>query len=192
MTTPGAPTPTTPVSPIPAISPIPPIAAPNAATAPSAAGSGSSPGALGSPQPSGRLDTLFGGLRRSPVTRAPGGKLGGVCAGVAEHLGIAPGIVRLVAVVAAFAGVGIPLYLLAWLLLPDRSGRLHLERAVRTGGSSLVLLVVTVLALLPDDHFHGAAWVAPVGLLVVLAVRKARTRAGARPAASTPVDTVTR
>jgi phage shock protein C len=168
------------MSPIPPMGPTAPPSAPSAPT---------SPGATHS---TGRMDSLFDGLRRSPVTRSPQGKVGGVCAGVAERFAIAPGVVRLVAVIAAFTGVGVPLYLLAWLLLPHRSGRVHLERAIRSGGASLVLLVVTVLALMPDefdDHFHGVAWVALVSVLVVLAARKLRART--RPA-STPMDTLSR
>jgi signal transduction histidine kinase len=54
-------------------------------------------------------------LRRDPQHRM----LGGVCAGLARHLGVDPIIVRVAFVAAATAGgVGIAIYLLAWVFLP--------------------------------------------------------------------------
>src|SRR5215470_14193596 len=45
--------------------------------------------------------------------------LGGVCAGLARHIGIDPIIVRVAFVAAATAGgVGVAIYLLAWVFLP--------------------------------------------------------------------------
>ena len=46
--------------------------------------------------------------------------LGGVCGAVADRTGIDVGIVRLIAVLlSVFGGVAIPVYLAAWLLLPE-------------------------------------------------------------------------
>src|SRR6185295_9075810 len=54
-------------------------------------------------------------LRRDPQHRM----LGGVCAGLARHLGVDPIIVRIAFVAAAMAGgVGVAIYLLAWVVLP--------------------------------------------------------------------------
>ena len=54
-------------------------------------------------------------LRRDPQHRM----LGGVCAGLARHLGVDPIIVRIAFVAAAMAGgVGVAIYLLAWVFLP--------------------------------------------------------------------------
>lgn len=128
------------------------------------------------PAPS-AMHRFFDGLHRSPLVRAPGGKLGGVCAGLAERLGVSTRVTRVIAVVALFTGIGLPAYLLAWLLLPDSTGRVHLERALRGGGaSSIALLVATVLALLPGDHHHhdgsGIAWVVLVAVVVTAVVRR--------------------
>ncbi|MEZ5167769.1 MAG: PspC domain-containing protein [Acidimicrobiales bacterium] len=46
----------------------------------------------------------------------------GVCAGIARRVGVDPPIVRIAAIVLAVTGVGIPLYLLAWVVLPDDNG----------------------------------------------------------------------
>jgi phage shock protein PspC (stress-responsive transcriptional regulator) len=62
------------------------------------------------------------------MPRVPGW-IGGVAAGIAARLGIDPVIVR--GVLLVFALFGAPAFLLygaAWLLLPDTSGRIHLER----------------------------------------------------------------
>jgi phage shock protein PspC (stress-responsive transcriptional regulator) len=62
------------------------------------------------------------------VPRVPGW-IGGVAAGIGARLGIDPVIVR--GVLLVFALFGAPAFLLygaAWLLLPDTSGRIHLER----------------------------------------------------------------
>jgi signal transduction histidine kinase len=49
--------------------------------------------------------------------------LGGVCAGLARHIGIDPLIVRVAFVAAATAGgVGVAIYLLAWVFLPAGDG----------------------------------------------------------------------
>jgi len=45
--------------------------------------------------------------------------LGGVCGGIAEHLGIDPVLIRLLWVVVTFAwGFGILLYIIAWIIIP--------------------------------------------------------------------------
>ncbi|MBT1278983.1 PspC domain-containing protein [Thermoanaerobacter sp. CM-CNRG TB177] len=46
--------------------------------------------------------------------------IGGVCGGIAEHLGTDPTVVRLIwAVTTLFWGTGIILYLLAWAVIPE-------------------------------------------------------------------------
>jgi phage shock protein C len=50
------------------------------------------------------------------------GMLGGVCAGVADYLGIDVTLVRLLAVVGAVLGLGslVIAYVVAWILVPQR------------------------------------------------------------------------
>src|SRR5271167_4926552 len=55
-------------------------------------------------------------LERSVTDR----KLGGVCAGVGEYLGIDVAIVRVLAVISVlFYGIGLFAYLVAWLVIPE-------------------------------------------------------------------------
>ncbi len=45
--------------------------------------------------------------------------LAGVCGGIAEYLEIDPILVRLVFLALLFSGVGVLLYLVAWILIPE-------------------------------------------------------------------------
>jgi phage shock protein PspC (stress-responsive transcriptional regulator) len=103
-------------------------------------------------RPSG-LQNFFDSLRRSPVTRSSDRWAGGVCAGLAERMGIDPVLVRvLVAVVAFLGGVPAILYGLAWLALPDREGRIEAEAAVHgevSAGAVVAGLLVLFGGLLP-------------------------------------------
>ena len=89
-------------------------------------------------------------LRRSEVERM----VGGVCGGIGEYFGIDPVLVRLAWVLLTIAGgSGVLAYLLAWLIIPDESGR--------RGSLPIVLLFVLFVvpftcawcALLPSLFF---------------------------------------
>lgn len=135
--------------------------------------------------PTPALDRFFDSLRRSSVTRSHDRVIAGVCAGIAERFGISAAIVRVGAVVLALIGPGLFLYLLAWLLLPRYDGQVRLERAVRGGeASSIVLLVVTLLTVIPDffGHWRMGPWpLIAVGILAIVGFKKGwwgRHRAG--------------
>lgn len=134
------------------------------------------------PAPAPALDRLFTTLRRSPVTRSQDRVVAGVCAGIAERLGVSTTIVRVATVVLALMGPAFVLYLVAWLFLPDSQGRIRFERAVRAGEtSSIVLLVLTVIAVLPDAGMHARlGWlpVVVIGAVVYVAVKSGRGRRG--------------
>lgn len=90
-------------------------------------------------------------MRQLDLPRRPGW-VGGVCAGIAEKLGIDPVIVRGIAVVAAVLGApAFLLYSVGWLLLPDEDGRIHLEQLLRGVVDRAVIGIVGVfiLSLLP-------------------------------------------
>ena len=53
------------------------------------------------------------------LTRSDDKMIGGVCAGLAEYLDIDPTIVRIVLMV-LFAGFGILLYIILWLIMPKQ------------------------------------------------------------------------
>ena len=58
---------------------------------------------------------------RRRLQRSRDGKLGGVAAGVADHLELDPTVVRLLFVLAALLGVGaaIPIYVVMWIVMPS-------------------------------------------------------------------------
>lgn len=64
--------------------------------------------------------TTAGPASRPPLRRAYHGRmLAGVCAGIADYLGVDATIVRVAFAVFTFGGAGIPAYLACWLLIPE-------------------------------------------------------------------------
>lgn len=60
------------------------------------------------------------------------GWIGGVCAGLAARMGVDPLVVRGIFVVAAVLGFpALFIYVIAWALMPDEDGRIHLEQLFR-------------------------------------------------------------
>jgi phage shock protein PspC (stress-responsive transcriptional regulator) len=181
--------------------PPPPPPPPGAAT-PGAAQNPSGP--YGGPQTgfSGRGTRFFDWMRSLGVTRTDGW-VGGVCAGIAYRIGIDPLIVRGIAVVAALLGAPVVLlYAIAWALLPDRDGRIHLQRLFEGEFEAPIVAigVLIVLSLLPwtngvwwfgSPFGHDPGWFDVVGrifwtlvvlgaaaALIVVAVRNADKRSG--------------
>lgn len=109
--------------------------------------------------PSG-ADNFFAGLRRIDVRRSEDHWIGGVCSGLAERLGIDALVVRaLFGLLSLGMGLGVVLYLIAWLLVPDRHEQTHVEQALRDGrAESVVLLVFTVLAVFGSFGWFGGGW----------------------------------
>jgi len=56
-------------------------------------------------------------LRRSVSDR----KIGGVCAGLAEHLDLDVSLVRILWILLLFTGAGLILYLVCWIVIPEAS-----------------------------------------------------------------------
>lgn len=94
-------------------------------------------------------DRFFGWLRGLGIVRGSDRWFAGVAGGIAAKAGIDPLIVRGVFVVLAIlGGPGILLYLAAWLLLPDFTGRIHLEELIRGRASAGVIVAVVILGAL--------------------------------------------
>ncbi|WP_348786585.1 PspC domain-containing protein [Leifsonia sp. NPDC080035] len=165
---------------------------------------GSTPPPYGGPQTgfAGRGTRFFDWMRSIGVVRADGW-LGGVCAGIAYRIGIDPLIVRGIAVVAAILGAPVLLlYAVAWALLPDREGRIHLQRLFDGDFEPPIVAigVMLVLSLLPwtggfwwfgGPFDHDFGWGDAVGrviwtlivlgaaaALIVLAVRNSGAKGG--------------
>lgn len=131
------------------------------------------------------------------------GWLGGVAAGIAARLRIDPLIVRGVLVVAALFGLPVIfLYALAWALLPDLDGRVHVRDLLRRDYQpvQLGLLGMAIVGLIPTAPLTGRlfgfgyeswsalavfSWI--VGLVIVGGLLFLIVRAASRtPGASAP------
>jgi signal transduction histidine kinase len=89
---------------------------------------------------------------RRPLDRA---LLGGVCAGLADRMGVEVLVVRVMAVMAAtVGGLGVAAYALAWALIPASPGS---ARSRRPGAwRQAPLIALTVAALFAGVHLAGS------------------------------------
>ena len=75
------------------------------------------------------MDTFYRVLRSSPITRAPGGILGGIASGIARHFGWRVSLVRIGMLLSFLLPfISLPLYAVLWLLLPKTDGTIALEQ----------------------------------------------------------------
>jgi len=120
------------------------------------------------------------------------GWLGGVCAGLARRYGLEPALVRLAFVIGAAAwGVGIAIYLLAWLVVPagDAPSRRRLPRGrgaveVALGTAFLLLSVLLTFRALGLWFSDAVVWplVLVAGGAALIWRGSASPDAGAEPA----------
>ncbi|WP_197288825.1 PspC domain-containing protein [Nocardia sp. NRRL S-836] len=98
----------------------------------------------------GVADTLREFWAHRPVRPRAGRKLGGVATGIAMRYRIDPVIVRIAFVALALSGgVGVPLYLVGWLALPDEGDAVSpLESLVHKGQSATSPAKTVLLGLL--------------------------------------------
>lgn len=108
----------------------------------------------------------------APLGRPSEGRIiSGSALGVANKLGISPTLVRGAWVLLVFTGIGIPLYALAWLLIPGEGEVRSIgERwASRLGGSQgwigIVLVVIALSVLAPALPFVDGGILIPTILL---------------------------
>ena len=77
------------------------------------------------------MESFYRILRSSPVKRAPGGIFGGIASGIARQYGWRVSYVRIAMLLSFLLPfIGLPLYLLLWLLLPTTDGSIVLEKAL--------------------------------------------------------------
>ncbi len=115
-------------------------------------------GSAGSAGPSGGSSASGGAAAAARLERRADGRLvGGVCRGLAEHLGLDPIIVRLGFSVLISMGVGVIAYVALWLLVPQRTG----TESRRDWGQLLAYLALTcglALFLTGDGALNWAVW----------------------------------
>jgi len=115
---------------------------------------------------------FFDWIRNQGIRRGPDRWIGGVASGVAHRFGIDPLIVRgIFIVLALFAGVGVLLYGVAWALLPEPDGRIHVQEAAAGRWSSgMTGALITTIIGLPSlgRGFWGWGWNGLPGLFWTL------------------------
>jgi phage shock protein PspC (stress-responsive transcriptional regulator) len=80
--------------------------------------------------PQSQPQNFFNWVRSHGIQRGQDRWIGGVASGIAHRLGVDPLIVRGVFIVLSiFAGIGVLLYGIAWALLPEPDGRIHVQEA---------------------------------------------------------------
>lgn len=136
---------------------------------------------------------FFDWMRTTGLTRPEEGWLGGIFAGISLKVGWDAALVRGLGVVAfiIFFSPAALLYGLAWILIPDREGRIHAQQAVRgdyTSGfiGGAVLAVIGALNIFTPVSVAGPLAVllnlvilGAVGWLVYVMVRNHRRSSGA-------------
>jgi phage shock protein C len=123
-------------------------------------------------------------------------KIGGVCGGLGEYFDIDPTIVRIIAILLAFAdGVGIIAYIIAWIVVPRRplevEGQIVQQDVSAEGRSDwnrylpgIILIVIGALFLLKNIYWWFDFWdffwpavLILVGLILIMG-RKGKQEAG--------------
>lgn len=90
-------------------------------------------------------DGFFAWIRGLGIVRSSDRWFAGVAGGIAARAGIDPLIIRgLFVVLALLGGPGILLYIAGWLLLPDTTGRIHVQEVLR-GRAETGVVVATVI-----------------------------------------------
>jgi phage shock protein PspC (stress-responsive transcriptional regulator) len=101
---------------------------------------------------------FFDWIRGTGISRSDDAWLGGVAGGIARHTALDPIIVRgIILVVALLGGPALFLYAVAWALLPDSSGRIHTERAIK-GIFDPAIIAITVMVGLTFLPFMRGIW----------------------------------
>ncbi len=123
-------------------------------------------------------------LRRSRTDRG----VGGVCGGLGVYFGLDPIVFRIAFVILALAGggAGVPIYLVAWILMPEGQSTPPSPEARSTNPASLVigaLFVAIGLGLLADmvaPWFDRLFWPALLVGLGIFVITGSRSREGTK------------
>ncbi len=155
------------------------------------------------PPPAGsRPLNFFDWIRSQGIRRGRERWVGGVASGIAERFGVDPLIVRgILIVLTVFAGVGVLLYGIAWALLPEPDGRIHVQEAAAGRWSSGMTgaLITTVIGFPSlgagvwgwDRYGFGGFvwtvfWVGGVIYLIYYLTQRHKSLNGATPMSSSP------
>jgi len=105
-----------------------------------------------------RITRFFDAIRSAAIIRHEDRWIAGVCGGLANRSGIPPLLVRIVFVILGVFGAPVVFFYVAgWALLPDSTGRIHAEEAVR-GRFEPVMILIGALLLFSFVPFAPGSW----------------------------------
>ncbi|NUU30327.1 PspC domain-containing protein [Arthrobacter sp. C9C5] len=147
--------------------------------------------------PGAQPQDFFDWIRSHGIFRGRQRWVGGVASGIAQRLGVDPLIVRgILIVLTVFAGVGVLFYGLAWALLPEPDGRIHVQEAAAGRWSSgMTGALITTIIGFPslgsgvwgwDRYGFGAFvwtvfWVGGAIYVIYYLTQRNKARAGGTP-----------
>ncbi len=150
--------------------------------------------------PGRQTQNFFDWIRSQGIYRGRDRWIGGVASGIAHRLGVDPLIIRGVLIVlTVFAGIGVLAYGLAWALLPEPDGRIHVQEAAAgrwTAGMTGALITSVIgfpslgTGVWGWDRFGFGAfvwtvfWVGGAIYLVYYLTQRNKIRDGATPMSS--------
>lgn len=93
--------------------------------------------------------------------------IGGVAGGLAEYLRVDPVLIRLLFVLFAFVAAGVVVYIVAWIIIPERPLP---EEAVEAAQKAAEAAISATTPTAVGDRPHGAVWQARVivGSILIL------------------------
>lgn len=137
------------------------------------------------------------GVTPRRMYRDPHGPIGGVASGFAAYFDIDPVITRLLFVVALLSGIGLPAYILCWLVIPKAKSWPPADAPSGSGASRSSTTLLSGLVIVALAAWIGAGvdglgqYVLPAALIgfgVFLLNRRPEPAAGAAPANGPPAD----
>ena len=79
------------------------------------------------------MDTFFNSLRSIPFRRGPKRLVGGIAGGIADKFGWDVTLVRIGVLLSFLLPViGLPVYVIAWLLIPNQDDTIALQKLIRS------------------------------------------------------------
>ncbi|MFN8081748.1 MAG: PspC domain-containing protein [Kineosporiaceae bacterium] len=148
--------------------------APAAAPSTDSTGPGVTPPSMPSHPVTPPAARFFDTIRRAGVVRSPRGSgrlVAGVASGLARRWDLDPIVVRTAFIVLTFlGGLGVSLYGLAWLFLPQPDGHIHAQRLL-TGRLSVGFIGALLATLAVTDSGFALPIAAVTVALILLLVR---------------------
>lgn len=105
---------------------------------------------------------FFAAIRSTGIVRGSDRWLAGVCGGVALRAGLNPTLVRVLTIVLGILGGPVLFaYAVGWALLPDYTGRIHAEQAVRGVFEPAMIGIVALVAISFASYTRSLWWQSP-------------------------------